>query len=160
MVEFSIESNGLLKKTAIYYNGQTIQGIKEIYMNISEDGDFDAILKYMGDDELEYSKHIFEDSLTSIKLGDPVFTEAEAEDLTLLTIKSDGNLENTEVLIDDEFEDGIVELFLHIKTAQREEQGFFDKLMKKEEKKIDNSEFRAEITYRNDDDSIETERIF
>ena len=45
MVSISIESNGRLERTAIYYNGEQISKVKELLINIDEDGTFDSIIK-------------------------------------------------------------------------------------------------------------------
>lgn len=158
MKTFAIESNGRIDNTIIYINGEQIAGVKEIFININEDGLFDAIIQYEGIDKNIYTKNIFEDYLTNIKTTEPYLTEEEAQALRQLIIESDGNIENTTVLIDDEIQTGIVSLFIHIKASSNKNgiRSFF----KAKTYIPETIEFRAEITYRNEDNSLETEEIF
>ena len=157
MPTFSIESNGLLEKTAVYYNGQQIGGIREIYLFLSEDGTFDSIIQYQGTDKNIHTKNIFLETLSKVKVSEPSFTDEEARELRLLTIESDGNIETTNVYIDDNLEGGIVMLLVHIK-AMVGGNGIKSIFSRKPVPEL--VEFRAEITYRNDDETIETETIF
>lgn len=157
MATFSIESNGHLEKTAVYLNGQQLGGIQEVMLNVDEEGVFDAVIQYEGTDKQVYTKQIFWEQLTNIRLTEPSFTEDEAKELRLLTIESDGRVENTAVFINEEQQNGIVNLFVHIKAVKNKQD--FRSLFKSN-KQIENSVFRADITYRNEDESIETEEIF
>ncbi len=157
MAQFSIESNGRLEKTAVYYNGEQIGGIKEIFINLDEDGTFDGIIQYEGSDKKIHTKQIFSEYLENAKISEPTFTEEEAMALKLFTIDSDGDIEDTEILLNDEPLDGVVNIMLHIKGAETKKgiKAYFDK-----SNIPDHIEFKDEITYRNEDDSLETEGIF
>lgn len=160
MRELSIESNGSLEKTAVYLNGEQLGGIHQMMLHISEDGDFDTILVYEGADKQMYTKHLFTDYLDNIKKVPPTFTEEEAEFLRLLTITSDGNLENTMVYINDEPQDGIVDLIIQIQRGTPAQRGGIGAMFKKQQDTGERPVFRAEIQYRNEDDSISTEQVF
>lgn len=157
MPTFAIESNGRLEKTAVYYNGEQISGIKELFINIDEDGTFDSLIQYEGTNKQIYTKNIFLDYLDNIKVIDPVFTEEEAQLLQLFTIESNGELDDTYLYLNDELLEGVVNLFIHIKGV--ENKNGLRKLFNKDNIP-DTVEFKAEITFRNEDDSLETERIF
>lgn len=158
MATFTIESNGRLEKTAVYFNGEQISGIKEIFINIDEEGSFDTIIQYEGTDKTIHTKNIFEDNfLDKAKIVEPSFTEDEARALVEFSIESDGDLESTWLYINDEELEGVVSLFLHIKAA--ENKAGLSKIFGNN-KIPDTVEFKAEITYRNEDDSLETEEIF
>jgi hypothetical protein len=157
MPTLAIESNGRLEKTAVYYNGEQISGIKELFINIDEDGTFDALIQYEGTNKLIYTKNIFLDYLDNIKVIEPVFTKEEAQLLQLLTIESNGDLDDTYLYLNDELLEGVVNLFIHIKGV--ENKNGLRKLFNKDNIP-DTIEFKAEITFRNEDDSLETERIF
>jgi len=158
MAEFAIESNGRLEKTAIYFNGEQIGGVKEVFLNLDEDGTFDSIIQYEGKDKNIYTKNIFSDYLENLKTVPPSFTEEEARSMFLFTVVSDGDIENTLVYENDEESEGIVSVLVHIKGAETKKgiKSFF----KTKNKVPDRAEFKAEITFRNDDDTIETEDIF
>jgi len=147
MPEFSIESNGRIEKTAVYYNGDQLRGVREIMLNLDENGAFDAVVQYQGTDEQLHTKQIFADLLENVQTMEPSFTEEEAAQLRLITIRSDGDINNTFVYINDEEQGGIVSLFLHMKAPAQTSQD-------------SRPEFKAEITYRNDDDSLSTEGVF
>jgi len=139
MAEFSIESNGRIEKTAIYYNGEQLRGVQEIVLSLDETGVFDAVLQYMGSDKTLHTKQVFTEFLDDMQTMEPSFTEEEAQTLRLLSVHSDGNIENTNVLINNEEQNGIVRLYVHIKV---------------------NEEFKAEITYREEDGALTTEGVF
>lgn len=157
MATFSIESNGRLEKTAIYFNGEQVGGVKELFINMDEEGTFDAIIQYEGSDKQIHNKHIFNDYLEHLKIVEPSFTEEEAASLRLFTIESDGDIEDTMLYINDEDVDGVVSVFIHIKAAENQSglKSFF-----KKNNVPDHPEFKAEIVYREFDDSLETEDIF
>jgi len=158
MATFAIESNGRLEKTALYYNGEQVGGIKEIFLNLDEDGTFDSIIQYEGKDKQSYTKNIFRDYLTNIKLTDPSFTEEESAELQLLEIESDGDIENTMVFLNDENLEGIVSILIHIKSTQ--EANNLQKFFAGKKYIPDHIEFKAEIVFRNEDNTLETEDIF
>jgi hypothetical protein len=158
MATLGIESNGRLEKTAIYINGEQIGGLKELFLNLDEEGTFDAVLQYEGSDKVLYTKNVFEDYLNNIKIVEPSFTEEEAESLQLLVVESEGDIDTCAVYINDEMQEGIVSLLVHIKGVQTKSSGISGFFGKKEV--IDGPVFKADITYRNDDDSIETQGIF
>ena len=156
MATFSIESNGRLEKTAVYLNGEQLGGVKEVFLNLDENGAFDAIIQYEGTDKNIYSKQIFSDYLEGLRVVEPTFTEEEAEQLHLLTVESSGEIDSTIVYYDDQELEGIVSLFVHIKGTNQSTG--LRSLFRKEIP--DHVEFKAEITFRNEDDSIEVERAF
>jgi hypothetical protein len=158
MATFGIESNGRLEKTVLYFNGEQLGGIKEVFLNLDEDGTFDAILQYEGTDKEIKTKQVFTEYLENVKTVEPSFTEEEAEHLRLLSIESDGDINNTTVYLNKEELNGIVSLFVHIKGAAS--QNSIGSLFAFKKKIPEHVEFRAEITYRNQDDSTETEGIF
>lgn len=157
MATFVIESNGRIEKTAVYYNGEQIGGLKEVMLNLDEDGTFDAVLQYEGTNGEIYTKSIFEDFLENLKVVEPTFTEEEASYLTQFVIESDGDIENTNLFLNDETMEGVVNLFVHIKSTKSNTGGIAS-IFKKNI--TTNVEFKSEITYRNEDDTLETERIF
>lgn len=159
MREISLESNGSLEKTAVYINGEQVGGIHQMMLHISEDGDFDTIVVYEGTDKQMYTKNFFSDYLDNIKKVPPTFTEEEAEYLRLLTVTSDGSLETTNVYINEEPQDGIVDLLVQIQRGSAAQRGGITGLFKKQEPG-EQPVFRAEIQYRNEDDSISTELVF
>lgn len=139
MAEFSIESNGRIEKTAIYYNGEQLKGVREIVLNLEETGTFDAVLQYMGSDKTMHTKQVFSEYLDDIQTMEPSFSEEEAQSLRLLSVHSDGNIEATSVFINNEEQNGIVRLYVHIKVDE---------------------EFKAEVTFREADGSLTTEGVF
>ncbi|MDZ4745036.1 MAG: hypothetical protein SGJ05_03425 [bacterium] len=139
MAEFSIESNGRIEKTAIYYNGEQLKGVQEIVLNLDENGTFDAVLQYMGSDKTVHTKQVFSEYLDDVQVMEPSFSEEEAQSLKLLSVHSDGNIEGSSVFINNEEQNGIVRLYVHIKV---------------------NEEFKAEITFREEDGTLTTEGVF
>jgi len=159
MPEFSIESAGLLPRTAIYYNGQQLRGVKEVFLNLDENGTFDAIIQYEGRDEQIYTKNVMTDYLEQVQLSEPLFTEEEARSMTLLTVDSDGDIEATTVAINNEEQFGIVSLYLHIKAPTAPEGGLFGFFGGKKDIP-ERPQFKAEITYREEDGRLTTEGVF
>ncbi len=159
MRELSIESNGSLEKTAVYMNGEQLGGIHQMMLHISEDGDFDTILVYEGTDKQMYTKNMFSDYLDNIKKVPPTFSEEEAQFLRLLTVTSDGSLESTMVYINEEPQDGIVDLLVQIQRGTPAQRGGITTMFKKQESG-ERPLFRAEIQYRNEDDTVSTESVF
>lgn len=139
MAEFSIESNGRIEKTAIYYNGEQLRGVQEIVLNLDENGAFDAVLQYMGSDKTVHTKQVFTDYLDDVQTMEASFSEEEAQSLRLLSVHSDGAIEGSSVFINNEEQNGIVRLYVHIKI---------------------NEEFKAEITFREEDGTLTTEGVF
>lgn len=160
MAEFSIEGNGRIERTALYYNGQQLDGVREVFVNISEDGEFDVLLMYVGSDGQSYTKNVFTDYLDNMRTEPPGFTEDEAQALNLVTIISDGTLDSTVVAINDEEQFGIVRLYVHIK-APSVQQGTGLRSWFGGSKSIpERAEFVAEITYREDNGELTTEGLF
>ncbi len=157
MATLGIESNGRLEKTAVYYNGEQVAGIKELFLNIDEDGTFDAIIQYEGTNKHLYTKNLFIDYLDNIKVTDPVFTEEEAKSLRLFAIESEGDLDETFLYLNDELLEGVINLFIHIKGAENSK-GL--KALLNKSNIPDTVEFKAEMVFRNEDESTETEEIF
>jgi hypothetical protein len=156
MATLAIESNGRIEKTAVYYNGEQIGGLKEIFLNIDEEGTFDAVIQYEGTNGELFTKSIFEDYLDNLKVVPPSFSEDEANQLTLFVVESSGDLENTLLFVNNEPLEGVVSLFVHIKSAKAKT-GISTIFKKNVPADI---EFKADIIFRNEDDTIETERIF
>ncbi|MBS1537647.1 MAG: hypothetical protein JST20_07870 [Bacteroidetes bacterium] len=159
MRSFSIESNGRLENTAIYFNGEQLSGVKEIFLNLDEDGTFDAILRYEGTDKVIYTKQIFTEYFENVKVRPPSYSEDEAQNLQLLTVESDGDIRNTTVLRNDEQLDGIISLFVHLKNNVTKDGGI-KSLFSRAPESNEPTVFRAEITFRNSDDSTEVEGVF
>ena len=159
MPTFAIESNGLLEKTAVYYNGEQLGGVREIFLNIDEEGTFDAIIQYVGKRGEVLSKQIFTDYLDDVRIVPPAFSEEEARNLRMLTVESNGDLDSTLILVNDEPLEGVVSLYVHIKSGGVQNKSGLRALFGKDTIP-DRDEFRAEITFRNEDDSLETEGIF
>lgn len=157
MPTFSIESNGRIEKTAVYYNGEQLEGIREIFINMDEEGTFDAFIQYEGKDKNLYTKQIFSDYLDNIRTVEPTFTEEEASELQLFTIESDGTIENSILLMNEEGLNGVISLEIHIKGNNKKSSILS---MFKQDSLSEKPIFKAEITFRNEDDSIETEMIF
>jgi len=141
MPEISIESNGRLDNTAIYYNGEQVSGVKEILLNIDENGSFDAIMSYTGEDGRVYSKNVLVDFLDKLQTREAAFTEEEAASMRNLLIASDGTLETTTVVLDGMEQFGVVSLFVNIKAPPE-------------------TIFKAEITYREENGGLTTEGVF
>ncbi|MDC1067765.1 hypothetical protein OAQ99_01255 [Candidatus Kapabacteria bacterium] len=158
MKTLTIESNGRLGKTAVYLNGEQLDGLKELFLNLDEEGTYDSVVQYVGGDGELYTKNIFSDNLTELKVTEPSFTEEEANELEELTIESDGQIENTILMWDEEDLDGVVSLLVHIKTPTKEKKGLSNLFSRA--KTVEDSVCKAEIVFRNDDDSLETERVF
>lgn len=162
MASFSIESNGRIENTAIYYNGEQLGGVRELLLNLDENGTFDAVLQYEGTDHVMHTKQVFLDYPEKIRTTEPSFTEEEARELRLLTIESDGDIENTLVTLDGQPLEGIVSLLVQIKAGPGESgtgglRGLFSgRSAHHREEQL----FRAEATYRNEDESLSTENIF
>jgi hypothetical protein len=158
MREFSIESNGSLEKTALYVNGEQIGGVHQLMLHISEDGDFDTIIMYEGTDKLMHTKNLFADYLDNVKKVPASFTEEEAEFMRLLTVTSDGSLDTTLVYINEEPQEGIVDLLVQVQRGSQADRSFTS-IFKKAEIG-DSPVFRAEVQYRNEDDTLSTELVF
>lgn len=160
MPEFSIEGNGRLERTAIYYNGQQLDKVREVFIHISEEGEFDALIMYIGSDGQQYSKNIFTDYLDGIQTEPPGFTEDEAASLQMLTVDSDGSLESTLLLRNNEEQQGVVRLYVHIKAPTVEEGRGLRSWFGGKKNIPERAEFAAEITYREIDGSLTTEGVF
>lgn len=160
MAEFSIEGNGRLERTAVYYNGEQLDQVREVFLNIDEEGAFDAVIMYLGADGKHYTRNIFVDYLDSVRTEPPGFTEEEARELTLFSVVSNGDVEETILARNGEELEGVVSLFVHIKAPSLPEgtglRAFFG-----DTKSIpDAVEFKAEITFREENGTLSTERIF
>lgn len=160
MRTFGIESNGRLENTAIYYNGEQLGGVREVFLNMDENGTFDAVITYEGTDKKLYTKAIFEDYFENVKVRPPSFTEEEARRLKLLLVDSDGDINNTTLTLNNEPLDGVTELFVHIKSGKSDERAGGVRGLFGGDKQADPTTFRAEVTFRYDNGSTETERIF
>lgn len=158
MPTFAIESNGRLEKTAVYYNGQQLGGVKEIFLNFDEDGTADAVIQYEGTDKKIYTKNVFTEYFDNVRFVQPSFTEEESQELQLLQVESDGTIENSSIFYNDEKLEGVVELFIHIKGSQSKNS--IHKYFSLKKYIPDHIEFKADITFRNEDNSIETESVF
>lgn len=160
MPSFSIESNGRIETTTVYLNGEQLGGVREIFLNLDEDGTFDAILQYVGSNGETFTKQIFNDHLEKIVVTEPSLTEEEALTRRLLTVDSSGDIEDTLVLLDDEPLEGLVNLLVHIKGNAKANEKGIRSLFKTKNEVSEKEEFRAEATFRDEDDSQVTERIF
>ncbi len=159
MPKFAVESNGRIEKTAIYYNGEQLAGVKELFLNLTEDGTFDAVLQYQGTDGALHSKQIFTDHFDNVKTMRPSFTEEEAQQLQLLSVESSGEIDSTEVTVNNQPLDGITSLIVHIKAPEKLDSGGLRNIFSS--KKIpEYTDFKAEITFRNEDGSLSTENVF
>lgn len=160
MAEFSIEGNGRLEKTAIYYNGEQLDGVKEIFLNLDENGAFDAIIMYIGTDEKPYTKNIFVDYLENVRTEPPGFTEEEARALSLFTVISEGDLAQTTILRNNEEQIGVVSVYVHIKAPNVPQGGGLRAFFGGQKEIPDHPEFKAEIVYREDNGDLTTEGLF
>ncbi len=160
MAQFSLESNGLLEDTAIYFNGKQIEGVKEIFLNLDEDGTFDSVIQYEGSDGVLHSKEIFNDYLANIKTRPPAYSEEDTDSLQLLTIESNGDIGQTYVFRNDEEQFGIVSLFIHIKGTSTVDRPSLKSMFSAKKNIPDIPEFKVEITYREDNDDLTTENVF
>lgn len=159
MATFGIESNGRLEKTAVYHNGQQLSGVKEIFLNLDENGTFDAIIQYEGSDKELYTKNIFTEYLENLKIVEPSFSEEEAQELNLLEIDSDGDIESASVYYNNEQLDGLVSLYVHIKGVKPTKSSI-RQLFSGKEDLPDHPEFKTEFVFRNEDNTLDTEAIF
>ena len=66
MRTLSIESNGRLDKTAVYINAEQVGKIKELFLNLDENGTFDAILTYENKNGTISTKQLFTDYLDDV----------------------------------------------------------------------------------------------
>lgn len=160
MAEFSIEGNGRIERTAVYFNGQQLDGVREVFVNISEGGEFDVLLMYVGTDGQHYTKNVFSDYLDNIKTEAPGFTEEEAQTLNLLTIVSDGSLDSTIIARNNEEQFGIVRLYVHIKAPSVQVDKGLRSWFGGSKSIPERAEFVAEITYREDNGELTTEGVF
>jgi hypothetical protein len=160
MAEFSIEGNGRLEKTAVYYNGEQLDGVREIFLNLDENGTFDGVIMYEGADGRPYTKNIFVDYLENIRTEPPGFTEEEARHLSLFTVISDGDIGNTVVLRNNEEQSGIVSVYVHIKAPSVPEGGGLRSFFRGSKDIPERPEFRAEIVYREETGDLTTENLF
>lgn len=158
MPTLGIESNGTIEKTAVYYNGEQLGGLRELFLNLNEDGTFDSVIVYLGSDGNEYIKNPFSDYLDNVQFREPSFTEEEASNLQLVEIESDGDIENTSVYYNSEFLDGLVALFIHIKSPAQNKSKAAS--LFKSRKVSESSDFIANFTFRYEDGSIVTEGVF
>lgn len=158
MKSLSIVSNGRLEKTAIYLNGEQLSGIKEIFLDLNEDGTFNSIIKYVGIDKKEYIRNVFDDELSLLQVTEPSFTDEELESLQMLTIESDGDISNSYVYWNEEEQGGIVSVFIHIKAHTKEKKSVINLFGK--DKVYADSVCSAEITFREEDDSLTIEKVF
>ncbi|MBM4177791.1 MAG: hypothetical protein FJ211_00470 [Ignavibacteria bacterium] len=160
MAEFSIEGNGRIERTALYFNGQQLDGMREVFVNVTEDGEFDVLLMYTGADGQSYTKNVFTDYLDNIRTEPPGFSEEEAQSMNLLTVSSDGTLESTIVLRNNEEQFGIVRLYVHIKAPSVQESGGLRSWFGGMKSIPERAEFVAEITYREDNGELTVESVF
>ncbi len=152
----AIESNGFIERTAVYINGQCVGGIRELMIHLTENGDFDSVIVYKGTDGKEYSKELLVDYLENLPILPPPFTGEEAQSLNLLEIETDGDIESTVVFWNGEPLTGIVDLLIHIRESGRPSS--WPKLLRNDSDSSDI--FIAEITFREEDGSLTTEKIF
>ncbi len=160
MAEFSIEGNGRLEKTAVYYNGEQLDGIRELFLNLDENGTFDALMVYEGADARLYTKNVFTDYLENVRTEPPGFTEEEARALSMITVISDGDIGNTVVLRNNEEQFGIVSVYVHIKAPSLPEGRGLRAFFGGSKNIPEATEFKAEIVYREENGSLTTENIF
>ena len=160
MAEFSIEGNGRIERTAIYFNGQQLDGVREVFVNISEDGEFDVLLMYIGIDGQPYTKNVFTDYLDNVKTEPAGFTDEEAQTLNLLTRVSDGSLDSTVVARNNEEQFGVVRLYVHIKAPSVQDGKGLRSWFGGAKSIPERAEFVAEITYREDNGELTTEGVF
>ena len=161
MRTITIESNGRIEKTAVYVNGEQISGIRELLISIDEEGTFNAILSFIGITGELHTKQLFTEDLSTMKRKEASFTEIEAQELRSITIESDGTLDNTTVLINNEFAEGIISLSMHIliDMQQQSHKSFLKRLFSKEQS-FNETRFITEIVFRNPDGSEQIETIF
>jgi hypothetical protein len=159
MPTLGIESNGRLERTAVYFNGEQIAGLKELMLNLDENGTFDAVMQYEGVDKQLYTKNVFLDSLINIRIVEPSFTDEDARNLSLLEIQSDGDIDSTIVARDGEMS-GLVSVFLHLRSANAPKGGLSSIFGTRKNTITEGAVFSGEFVFRNDDDSLSTENIF
>lgn len=159
MLSITIVSNGRLERTAVYINGEQVASIRELFISINEDGEFNSAIKYLSSEKEELVKDPFNDELSLIQITEPSFTEEELENLQSITIESDGDLDNTMVFWNDEAQEGIISLFLHIKAPSKEKKQGLSGMFGKTTTMAD-SVCTAELTFREFDDSITVEKVF
>lgn len=159
MRTFSIESNGRIEKTALYLNGEQLSGVNEVFVHIDEDGTFDGVIEYVGTDGQVRTKQLFTDYLDKMKVTPPAFTEEDAQYLQLLTIESNGDVAETLLYYNDVPLEGVVDILLHIRRAGNTS-SMFSSLIRGKKNIPDNEAFRAEIMFRNENDTLELETLF
>jgi len=160
MATFAIESNGRLENTAVYYNGEQLAGLRQVLLNLSEDGTFDALISYRGKDGQLYTKNPFTDYLDQVRTQPPSFTEEEARNLRQLVIESDGDIERTLVYLGGEPQEGIVHLYVNISVPDAPQPQGFSLFRRRPPTPTDRPVFQAEITFREADGTLTTEPVF
>lgn len=159
MLSISIVSNGRLERTAVYINGEQVAGLRELFISINEDGEFNSAIRYLASNNEEFVKDIFNEELSLIQITEPSFTEDELLALQTITVESDGDLDNTVVYWNDEAQEGIISLFIHVKAPSKEKKQGLSGMFGKTNTLAD-SVCDAEITFREYDDSTTVEKVF
>jgi len=159
MPELSIESNGRLEKTAVYFNGEQIRGVKEILLNLDENGTFDAVIQYEGSDKSIYTKNIFLDELNNLMFSPPAFSEEESKHLNLLQLQSNGDIADTTVAFNGQILDGLISMFLHVRSPNAPKEGIL-KIFSDKDGEYVSAVFKTEFVFRNVDETITRESIF
>jgi len=160
MATFGIESNGRLENTAVYHNGEQLAGLRQVLLNLAEDGTFDALISYRGSNGQLYTRNPFSDYLDQIRTMPPSFTEEEARSMRLLVIESDGDINHTLVYLNGEPLEGIVQLFVNISVPDSNDPPKKRFFSRQQPTVLDRAEFRAEITFREADGTLSVEPIF
>jgi hypothetical protein len=125
---------------------------------LNEDGTFNSIIKYVGIDSKEYIRNIFEDELSLLQVTEPSFTDEELAALQVITVESDGDVSDTYIYWNDEEQGGIVSVFIHIKAPTKEKKSIINLFGK--DKVYADSVCSAEITFREEDDTLTIEKVF
>jgi len=143
-----IRSSGRLENTTVHLNGEQIVGVRELFLNLKEDGTFDNWITYESTSNEILSKELFREYLADLNVNAEGFAAAGAS----LVFESDGNIDGTTIWRNEQRLDGLVEIFVYLRNVKT---GWF-----KWRRDGQEDEFRAEAQFRNQDGSINGETIF
>lgn len=147
-----IRSNGRLETTTLHLNGEQLVGVRELFIDLKEDGTFDAWLTYENADSQTLSKRLFSEYLEKLRVAPAGEVTAPLAPRSLV-IEGDGEIADTTIALDNERLDGLVELFVYLRRAQGG--GFW-----KWKREGEHDEFMATATFRNEDGTLDHDTLF
>ena len=100
------------------------------------------------------------DYLENVRTEPPGFSEEEARSLSLFAVISDGELAQTTILRNNEEQNGVVSVYVHVKAPSVPQGGGLRAFFGGQKEIPEHTEFKAEIVYREDNGDLTTEGIF